>query len=410
MQQNTINCTHIEGDFRFLHICHTKKFEINPHGMNFRLLHICHVQEFEISPHDRFFLHGHRPWVRDKYEVWSGVPIHLIRRSTLPPQYIFSPPKSTQSESSQLDWEIFLRKRLRVVDQSKVTWQPNEQSDHSLTGSKLTAVRGSLIVLTQSPIISPPISHYFPSNLAPFCPIIPPSTSDLVLPLLHEYQDFCNIIYWKLFLLISRVLKKPHCFLGVLTILKSLMFMFSKKLRCSSTRNTSTISISTSTRSTSTSTRNIWSQITAVQVKARDPSVWLVLAVWENKPPSHIFENNCFFAIFYIASFMVQEEILNVRFYSQTLILNNCPNAVRQCGGVAKSMSLALLKFASLDSIFKHGKCNDKRPGDSSRRTSFVDKTGSSPSDTLVWETLLLFFLNLVHVWYNNWYISWCVI
>ena len=31
MQQNTINCTHIEGDFRFLHICHVKKFEINPH-------------------------------------------------------------------------------------------------------------------------------------------------------------------------------------------------------------------------------------------------------------------------------------------------------------------------------------------------------------------------------------------
>ena len=29
-----------------------------------------HVQKFEISPHDRFFLHGHRPCVRDKYEVW----------------------------------------------------------------------------------------------------------------------------------------------------------------------------------------------------------------------------------------------------------------------------------------------------------------------------------------------------
>ena len=28
-----------------------------------------HVQKFEISPHDRFFLHGHRPCVRDKYEV-----------------------------------------------------------------------------------------------------------------------------------------------------------------------------------------------------------------------------------------------------------------------------------------------------------------------------------------------------
>ena len=49
MQQNTINCTHNERDFRFLHICH--------------------VQKFEISPHDRFFLHGHCPCVRDKYEV-----------------------------------------------------------------------------------------------------------------------------------------------------------------------------------------------------------------------------------------------------------------------------------------------------------------------------------------------------
>ena len=32
---------------------------------NFRFLHICHVKKFEISPHDRFFLHGHRPpWPR----------------------------------------------------------------------------------------------------------------------------------------------------------------------------------------------------------------------------------------------------------------------------------------------------------------------------------------------------------
>ena len=36
---------------------------------NFRFLLICHVQKFEISPHDRFSLHGHRPCVRDKYEV-----------------------------------------------------------------------------------------------------------------------------------------------------------------------------------------------------------------------------------------------------------------------------------------------------------------------------------------------------
>ena len=37
---------------------------------NFRFLLICHVQKFEIPPHDRFFLNGHRPCVRDKYQVW----------------------------------------------------------------------------------------------------------------------------------------------------------------------------------------------------------------------------------------------------------------------------------------------------------------------------------------------------
>ena len=31
MQQNTLDCAHNEGDFRFLHICHVEKCEINPH-------------------------------------------------------------------------------------------------------------------------------------------------------------------------------------------------------------------------------------------------------------------------------------------------------------------------------------------------------------------------------------------
>ena len=35
MQQNTINCTHNKGDFRFLYICHVKKFEINPNVEKF---------------------------------------------------------------------------------------------------------------------------------------------------------------------------------------------------------------------------------------------------------------------------------------------------------------------------------------------------------------------------------------
>ena len=45
---------------------------------NFRFLRICHVQKFEISPHDRFFLHGHRPCVRDKYEVCTVIIDRII--------------------------------------------------------------------------------------------------------------------------------------------------------------------------------------------------------------------------------------------------------------------------------------------------------------------------------------------
>ena len=45
---------------------------------NVRFLLICHVQKFEISPHDRFFLHGHRPCVRDKYEVCTVIIDRII--------------------------------------------------------------------------------------------------------------------------------------------------------------------------------------------------------------------------------------------------------------------------------------------------------------------------------------------
>ena len=47
---------------------------------NFRFLLICHVQKFEISPHDRFFLHGHRPCVRDKYQVCTVCIAHTCKR------------------------------------------------------------------------------------------------------------------------------------------------------------------------------------------------------------------------------------------------------------------------------------------------------------------------------------------
>ena len=49
---------------------------------NFRFLLICHVQKFEISPHDSFFLHGHRPCVRDKYQVCSVEEDRLLRHKT----------------------------------------------------------------------------------------------------------------------------------------------------------------------------------------------------------------------------------------------------------------------------------------------------------------------------------------
>ena len=64
MQQNTINCTHNEGYFRFLHICHVKKFEITPHGEKFEIFpHL----SFNISPH--FFSTGTACGARDKYEL-----------------------------------------------------------------------------------------------------------------------------------------------------------------------------------------------------------------------------------------------------------------------------------------------------------------------------------------------------
>ena len=55
--QNTKKCTYNEGDFRFLHTCHVKKFEITPHVDKFQISpHLSceinpHVEKFEISPH-----------------------------------------------------------------------------------------------------------------------------------------------------------------------------------------------------------------------------------------------------------------------------------------------------------------------------------------------------------------------
>ena len=60
MQQNTINWTHNEEDFKFLHIGHVEKFEIKPH-----------VEKFQISPHDR------------RIEIWN-FSTWLIFSSQLP--------------------------------------------------------------------------------------------------------------------------------------------------------------------------------------------------------------------------------------------------------------------------------------------------------------------------------------
>ena len=47
MQQNTINCTHNKGDFRFLYICHVKKFEIKPNVEKmYRNVKFLHMTDF----------------------------------------------------------------------------------------------------------------------------------------------------------------------------------------------------------------------------------------------------------------------------------------------------------------------------------------------------------------------------
>ena len=58
---------------------------------NFRFLLICLVQKVEISPHDRFFLHGHRPCVRDKYRVWTDIwqePMGVLMQEMEPKQLL----------------------------------------------------------------------------------------------------------------------------------------------------------------------------------------------------------------------------------------------------------------------------------------------------------------------------------
>ena len=47
MQQNIINCTHNKGDFRFLYICHVKKFEIKPNVEKmYRNVKFLHMTDF----------------------------------------------------------------------------------------------------------------------------------------------------------------------------------------------------------------------------------------------------------------------------------------------------------------------------------------------------------------------------
>ena len=76
MQQDTINWTHNEGDFKFLHICHVKTFEIKPH-----------VEKFQISPHDRCIeIWNFSTWPiffpRTPWQIWGTRSLGALRAPT----------------------------------------------------------------------------------------------------------------------------------------------------------------------------------------------------------------------------------------------------------------------------------------------------------------------------------------
>ena len=92
IQQNTMNCTHNEGDFRYLHIFHLKTLEITPRVENFRnsphlsCTEIWHFSTWQI------FLHGHHPWC--PWQILGMVPdtpdVNYFTNMNPPHKYVYT--------------------------------------------------------------------------------------------------------------------------------------------------------------------------------------------------------------------------------------------------------------------------------------------------------------------------------
>ena len=79
-------------NFRFLHICHDKKFENIPHVEKFHnSSHLSYITS-EISPHPIFFLHKHVGGVGDKYQVWCYVMVLVSPCYGVSLCHLLSPP------------------------------------------------------------------------------------------------------------------------------------------------------------------------------------------------------------------------------------------------------------------------------------------------------------------------------
>ena len=109
MQQNSvkcnkipsISCTHNKGDFRFLHICQKKKFEITPHG-----------EKFEISPHLSYTVIWHfstctARGARDKYQVCPLVNKFLKRAHSRSTQLVCFSNVWVSEQFTNVAWTSF---------------------------------------------------------------------------------------------------------------------------------------------------------------------------------------------------------------------------------------------------------------------------------------------------------------
>ena len=126
---------------------------------NFRFLNICHVQKFEISPHDRFFLHGHCPCVRDKYEVWRHPSTSTLKLNqkiptpTNPPVPIVRTTRqvSKAARNEQTTGGKTARNEERSRTQSLSELKVRQQPSSSSCAGKTNATRSRLYVQRKTP-------------------------------------------------------------------------------------------------------------------------------------------------------------------------------------------------------------------------------------------------------------------